>query len=373
VSQDLEAASPHRVMSSPRIVDIEITSRCNLRCLYCYYYDNPTVDYTDLATGEWLRFFEELGSLGVMSTCLAGGEPFLRPDLRELLQGLVQNRMRFRILSNGTVIRDEMAKFIAGTKRCDYVQISIDGSIPESHDVCRGEGSFVRAVEGIETLRRHGVPVQVRVTIHHYNVHDLEGVARFLLDDLKLPSFSVNSAGYLGSCRKNYRSVMLTTEDRMAAMAKLLRLNQEYQGRISAMAGPLAEAKYWRIMEAARKRADPPFSNGGRLTGCGCPFSKINIRADGAIVPCTMLAHIVLGRINTDGLQEVWQNSPELNRLRHRGNIKLSEFEFCRGCDYIPYCTGSCPGLAFNLTGQVDHPSPDFCLRTFLADGGKIS
>ena len=100
--------------------------------------------------------------------------------------------------------------------------------------------------------------------------------------------------------------------------------------------------------------------------------AKSAVRADGAIVPCNMLAHIELGRINHDSLAEIWQNSPALNQLRNRHTIPLTEFEFCAGCSYIPYCTGNCPGLAYTLTGKVDHPSPDACLRRFLEEGGAI-
>ena len=121
--------------------------------------------------------------------------------------------------------------------------------------------------------------------------------------------------------------------------------------RISANAGPLAEGRMWRRMEEARAQGKPAFPNGGRLTACGCPSNKISVRADGAIVPCNMLAHIELGRINHDSLAEIWQNSPALNQLRNRHTIPLTGFEFCAGCSYIPYCTGNCPGLAYTLTG----------------------
>jgi len=125
-------------------------------------------------------------------------------------------------------------------------------------------------------------------------------------------------------------------------------------------------------MHAAYINNAPAFSDGGYLTGCGCPQSKITIRSDGVIVPCSMLAHMELGRINQDVLADVWQNSPVLNQLRNRRSIALEGFEFCRKCPYIPYCTGNCPGLAYSLTGQVNHPSPDSCLKRFLDAGGQI-
>jgi len=360
------------VMRTPRKVDIDLTSRCNLRCRYCYFFDNSSVTYQDLITAEWLQFFDELGRCAVMDVTLAGGEPFTRPDLRQLLEGIVRNRMRFALLSNGTLIDDEIAAYLADTGCCNYVQVSIDGSSPEAHDACRGKGAFERALRGLRTLQRHGVQVAVRVTIHRYNVHDLEATAQFLLEELKLPAFSTNSAGYLGSCRVNAEAVLLTTAERLVAMESLVRLTQKYDGRISATAGPLAEARMWRRMEEARSAGAPQFPIGGRLTACGCPGSKIAVRADGTIIPCNMLAHIELGRINQDSLAEVWQHSPELNKLRTRSSIPLTEFEFCSGCGYLPYCTGNCPALAYTLIGQVNHPSPDACLRRFLEEGGTL-
>lgn len=364
--------APTAVMRTPRAVDIEITARCNLRCRYCYFFQNPSVEYRDLPTDAWLAFFDELGSLGVMNLILAGGEPFLRDDLTALLEGIVRNRMRFSLLSNGSLVDDGIAAFLAGTRRCDHVQVSLDGSHAETHDACRGAGSFDGAIRGIRILQRHRVKVAVRLTIHRQNIHDLENIARLLLEDLGLPCFSTNSAGYLGACRVHAEDVLLNAQERQVAMATLLRLAEKYNGRISANAGPLAEGRMWRRMEKARAQGSPSHSGRGRLTACGCPGSKIAVRADGAIVPCTMLAHIELGRINRDFLADVWLHSPDLNRLRNRHTIPLTDFSFCAGCSYIPYCTGNCPGLAYTLTGQVDHPSPDACLRRFLAEGGTI-
>jgi SynChlorMet cassette radical SAM/SPASM protein ScmE len=371
MEKEIPPISP-QVMRTPRSVDLEITSRCNLRCKYCYFFDNPEVTYQELNTGEWLQFIDELGQCAVMDVCLAGGEPFIREDLPELIEAIVKNRMRFNILSNGTLINDNIAEFIANTNRCDSVQVSIDGSCAEVHETGRGKGAFAKAVQGIKTLQKHNIPVTVRVTIHRHNVHDLGNTARFLLEELKLPGFSTNSAGYIGTCQKNSKNLLLTIEDRQTAMETLLQLEYEYKGRVTAQAGPLAEAHYWNDMEKARSKSNLPFDNGGHLTGCGCPSNKITVRTDGTIVPCTMLAHMELGRINKDSFKEIWRENNELNKLRERHCIPLSHFKECAQCDYIPYCTGNCPGLAYVLTGEVNKPSPDACLKKFLTEGGKI-
>jgi len=360
------------IMKTPRSVDLSITHQCNLRCRYCSYFTSAADVNQDLDKEEWIKFFEELNTCRVMDVCLSGGEPFSRGDLRELIEGIVQNRMRFKILSNGTLITDEMASFLASTRRCDSVQVSIDGSIPTTHDLCRGEGNFLKAMEGVQHLLKYNLPVTVRVTIHKHNFTDLEGIAQLLLEEIRLPQFSTNSASYMGLCRQNAEQVMLTPEERSLAMEVLLRLAQKYSGRIGANAGPLAEAKAWMGMERARREGVARIPGRGFLTGCNGPMGKIAVRADGVMIPCDQMSHLALGRINQDDLKEVWQNHLELKRLRERRNIALSDFQFCERCGYINYCTGNCPALAYTLYGEENHPSPDACLSRFLEAGGKL-
>ncbi|MBI5249906.1 MAG: SynChlorMet cassette radical SAM/SPASM protein ScmE [Desulfomonile tiedjei] len=361
-----------KVMRTPRSLDLAITSHCNLRCAYCSHFSSAGDVGSDLSTEEWLQFFEELKRCGVMDVCLQGGEPFFRPDFKELISGIIRNRMRFSILSNGTLITEEMAAFLASSGRCDSVQVSIDGSIPTTHDAFRGEGNFIRALRGLKLLREQRVNASVRVTIHRRNVNELEEIARFLLEELEMPGFSTNSASYFGLCRKNTEQVQLTAEERSLAMEKLLKLTDKYHDRISAQAGPLAEARGWRDMEAALKSGELRSQGGGFLTGCGGPITKLAVRADGTMLPCIQLPEIELGVINRDSLKEIWQNNPELYRFRLRRKIPLSDFEFCRNCDYLNYCTGNCPAAASAILQDPWHPSPDACYKRFKESGGRL-
>lgn len=361
-----------KIMNTPRSVDLSITNRCNLRCTYCSHFTSAGDSGSDLLTEEWLSFFEELGRCAVLDVTIEGGEAFARKDLKDIIEGIIQNRMRFSILSNGTLITDDMAAFLTSTGRCNSVQVSIDGSYPETHDACRGDGNFERAVAGLKCLQRHHIPVTVRTTIHRHNVNDLEETAGFLLEDLNLPGFSTNAASYMGLCRNHVDDVQLTVDERSLAMETLLKLNHKYNGRIGAAAGPLAEAKNWLEMEQARRENRESFQNCGYLRSCSGVFSKMAVRADGVMVPCLQLSHIVLGRINRDDLKEVWQHHPELTRLRERRDIPLADFDFCQGCEYIPYCRGNCPAIAYTIAGEEDRPSPDACLKQFLEAGGRL-
>lgn len=360
------------VMKSPRSLDLEITTSCNLRCAYCSHFSSPGDVQEDLPLDEWLAFLAELSSAAVMQVTLSGGEPFLRQDLRGVIEGIVANRMRFSILTNGTLIDEEMAAFIASTSRCDTIQVSIDGAVPISHDAFRGSGNFTKAIRGIRILQQFNLPSSVRVTIHRKNVHELEAIAQLLLDEIGLPSFSTNSAGHMGLCRKNAEQTQLTAAEHSQAMDVLLTLTERYPDRINATAGPLADGRSWLEMETARLEHRAPMNGRGYLTGCAGPLKNMAVRADGTMIPCPQLGHMALGRINQDRLLDVWQHHPDLGALRERFRIPLDQFDFCRDCAYIPYCTGNCPATAYTLSGKVNHPSPDACLRLFLERGGRL-
>ena len=199
-----------RLMQTPKSLELSITNRCNLRCPYCSHFTSPAEVDHDLPTKEWLQFFEELNRCAVMNVILEGGEPFCRPDLPEIIEGLIRNRLRFSILSNGTLITEEMAAFLAATRRCDLIQISIDGATATTHEATRGSGTFPKTLQAITVLRKHHIRVSVRVTINRFNVRDLEQIAGLLLEDLGLSGFDTNSASYLGLCRTNPERIQLT-------------------------------------------------------------------------------------------------------------------------------------------------------------------
>jgi len=356
-----------RVVPFPRDVDIDLTSRCNANCRYCYYLNNEGVVYQDLPTRTWLDFFDELGEAKVMTVQLAGGEVFLRPDLFELIDGVVKNRMRFEILSNGRLVTREIARRLKATGRLNQIQISLDGSTAEVHESMRGEGSFAPALEAIRLLREERLPVTVRVTVHDKNVDDLPALASLLLDDVGLPSFSTNAICSLGTHAKYGEGSFLSTPRRLQAMRILARLDGRYPGRIRANAGPLADWHMFNAMEEARKRNEP-IPDRGKLVGCGCIFYRISVRSDGAYIPCIMLPQMVMGHIGADSLGEVWRNAPILNELRSRIHIPLDSFDECRGCDYIRSCTGNCAGVALSLLGDHNRPAPDACFRRFRED-----
>ena len=298
-------------------MEVSLTGKCNLRCRYCFYADEMT-SLDDLPTERWLDFFAEAGSIGVQRLTLSGGEVFTRPDFFTLVDGVIAHRMRYSILSNGTLIDEEtIAAFGEGKRRLrlDSLQVSIDGSTAAVHDLSRPPRSFDRALRGLRLLKANGFPVTVRVTINRHNVQDLANIARLLLEDVGLGSFGTNSADRFGSARCYGQDVLLTEEEWALAVQSMQELARRYPGRINAAAGPLAFAKNVAQIEKALAEGKSGLPRRGRLCACGGVFNKMAVLHDGAIVPCNMLPTLVMGKIGTTPLSEAWLRGHEINVL----------------------------------------------------------
>jgi len=362
------------IMPTPRSVGLQITGACNLSCRYCFYADSME-RLDDLPQRDWLAFFEELGRLGVFDVTLSGGEPFVRRDLIDLIDGIVENRMRYCILSNGTLIDERvLGRFEVGKRRLrlDYIQVSIDGSRAEIHDKSR-PGSFDQAIRGLRLLKDAGFPVEVRVTINNHNVDDLENIARLLIEEIGLSGFGTNEASPIGAGCANRGDMALTPKAQLEAMRRIEILLERYPRRIKAQAGPQAKLRMYRQMEHARATGEmAPDWAMGCLSACGCVFSKIDILHDGTIVPCCMLPGVALGRIGQDSLADVWRSHPQLRAIRERRSIPMSEVEGCRDCEWNAYCNGSCPGIAHQLTGDFNRANPEDCYRDFKRETGGV-
>jgi SynChlorMet cassette radical SAM/SPASM protein ScmE len=356
--------SDMHVMPSPRHVDIAVTGKCNLACQYCFYADEM-VARSNLPTERWLAFFEELGQLGVMDVTLTGGEVFTRPDLFELIDGIIANRMRYSLLTNGTLITEETLKqFEVGKRRqrLDSIQISVDGSSAEVHDLSRPK-SFKRALRGLKLLKEAGFPVTVRVTVNRFNVDDLENVAHLLLDEVGLPSFSTNEAYACGATDRTEGNIILTPMQRKKAMDVLTRLAAQYDNRIGAQAGPLVLAREMKTMDEMLVNGQTSQPGRGTLSSCGGVFSQLGVMHDGTIVPCTILSVYSIGKISENKLKDVWLYHPIMVAMRQRRDIPLNTLETCQGCTYQGFCTGGCPAGAVYANGEINTRNPMSCFR----------
>lgn len=133
---------------------------CNLACHHCFISCSPKNDtYGFLPLAEVRRRLAESVPLGVKEYYFTGGEPFLNPDMTAILVETLRYGPA-TVLTNGTVLKDAWLAELGDAERASpyslEFRVSIDGFSPETNDPIRGEGTFVRALQGVIKLVEAG-------------------------------------------------------------------------------------------------------------------------------------------------------------------------------------------------------------------------
>lgn len=165
-------------MKRIRHLNIEITRRCDQRCVYCFNDSGPAAPRESVTLDRWLRVLELLRREGLRSVHITGGEPFVWPDTIGLLAGAQDMGLETSILSNGYRIPDLARAHAELFRSLTVAQISLDSMTPDSHDSRRGKvGAWKQAIQAIEALRGLDASVEVSCTISQENAHEPRRVA----------------------------------------------------------------------------------------------------------------------------------------------------------------------------------------------------
>lgn len=154
---------------SLRYLELQITTRCNLRCHHCYVGDP---ERTELSLDDLKRVLDEFQTMQGLRLLITGGEPVLYTQFREFNKMLPGYAFRKVLFTNGQVLDDTLLKSLA----VDEIQISIDG-LEKGHDALRGKGTFRKALDAAERAKRTGIPVSVATVVHRQNLDEFEGMS----------------------------------------------------------------------------------------------------------------------------------------------------------------------------------------------------
>ncbi len=156
---------------------------CNLACDYCCVRSSPQAQRRALGADRVRKLAREAVDAGVSELILTGGEPFLLPDLGDLVAACT-SALPTTLLTNAMLLRGPRLEMLRRMDRDRLVlQISLDSSTPELHDLHRGARSWDRAVAGIRTAQSEGFRVRVAATLEPERFAELEPFRAFL-DDL---------------------------------------------------------------------------------------------------------------------------------------------------------------------------------------------
>jgi len=166
---------------------------CNIACRHCFVSAGPKSDsLAVMARAEVESALEEAAALGARDAYFTGGEPFLHPEVKELVDFTLR-RMPLTILTNALLIDEDLAGWIASRfteSRYSFdLRVSLDGTTAERNDRVRGRGVFDGVVEALRRLARVGVSPVVTVVEHEEALQAAEARAAFteFLRGLGLP------------------------------------------------------------------------------------------------------------------------------------------------------------------------------------------
>jgi TusA-related sulfurtransferase len=155
---------------------------CNLACGYCCAESSPKATARRLPVEVARAAFAEFADLGGRELLLTGGEPFMHPDLSELVAA--GHGLERTILTNAMLLqRGRRRAALEALDRSVVLQVSLDSATADVHDRQRGAGSWSRALDGIALARSLGFRVRVAATLYDEDPVGVEALHRRLDDE----------------------------------------------------------------------------------------------------------------------------------------------------------------------------------------------
>ncbi len=316
-----------------------ITDECNLRCKHCYHetYNQNGIDVEKLIKiGNHLcDAVEKWGRKGSFS--ITGGEPFMRNKELFQIMDLLENRNvdRVDILTNGTLLNDEIIDRLKQYKTFRRIQLSLEG-LKETNNKIRGTNSFERTIEAITKLKENEVTVSVMMTIGSYNKDEViplvEELAKHKVDVFVLDRFIPEGQS------NNNRDWLLSPAE----------IKDIYEKAYSYFKQSLTPRLL--LYRTLFCLLNPDDSHIGAM--CSVGNNALTIMPNGDVLPCRRLP-VKLGNLLEDSIYEIWYTSPLLWEMRNPSNLKGK----CLNCEYIPICRG-CRAIAYAVEGDYFAQDP---------------
>ena len=305
---------------------IHTNNSCNLSCAHCLVDSAPSGE-KGLPAEKILHTIDEARNLGVRQFYFTGGEPLLRQDFFELTEhALADEDARLIILTNGTLLDNHRLQRLQKLPASRlHLQISLDGSCPETNDPIRGSGSFPKIVAGIKKSVKAGLNTTVSTVVTSQNVDDIPQITK-LLPSLGVRSHHLLFLHHRGRALKDGRFCQ------PVPIPKLIESIKDAE-KIGLDTGITVDN-----LSFIRVRVDSPkFTRYDLSNAC---WDSLCLYSNGEVYPSAALAGLhglTCGNINKDTLKDIWKNSHVCQDFRQ---ASLHDKPVCRDCDIRFICGG---------------------------------
>jgi AdoMet-dependent heme synthase len=322
----------------PLSVHLDLTYRCNERCVHCYL-DHD--DNGEMSEAEIMELLPQLADAGALLLTLSGGEPLLRKDLFRIIARARERNFSVKLKTNGILIREAEARRLQ--ELCvDNVQISVYSHRPEVHDaITKVPGSLAKTIASIRFLRGFGLKLTIAHVIMRQNRGDLRGTQAL--------------AKELGC----FFTVDPTITPHINGSRHLLALNipQAELAEVMRDRGLVGDVDAFCAVPGAVSEDDLD------SVPCSAGHASCYISPYGDVFPCVQFP-LPSGNVRAARFIDIWRHSPQLKEVR---SITARDLPVCSTCAHVATCT-RCPGLAYS-EGNMRGPSSQDCQKSFARTG----
>ena len=310
---------------SMHILELEITTKCNLNCLHCYNRENKNIDmdYEDII--KYINFANENH---VHTFTLTGGEACLHPKFNEICEYLKENRHKLEnirkitLQTNGYIQNMDLEQL----QGFDYIHLSFDIDENGARNI-----SSKKTIELAKRLQELNIKPYLFTTVHKKNVDYIDEIVK-IANKNEIPiafNFCIDTG--------KDKEFLLSKEEKIFAIQKLL--EYEKRGKINKLRNPYVNSYKKMCLDD-----EESFRIKG---GCTAGIASCSILANGDVIPCPFV-RIKAGNIHEEPLEKIWFESELLKELRNRKN-----YEVCGNCKYLAYC-GGCRRSAYQATNKIN-------------------
>ncbi len=318
----------------PFILELEITRRCNLRCVHCYAEAEDRTYDSELTFEDIERVLDDGRSLGIRELSLTGGEVFMRPDFLCIVDAALERDYDVRFVTNATLL-DEALLAALCVRPIKLITVSLDAVTAGPHERIRGIGSHAPAMNAIDRLHQAGFRLSIITAFSTLNIEDFDALLAFCI--ARKLDWQVQMTSAKGRCRKG----ITFTPDAYYAFGE----------KVAAAIAARPPINIIPMDDLATFSHLPPLSLLSRTWQGKCTGGLLNlfVRANGDVTPCSALAfpECIVGNVRRDSLRTVCLEE----RCRH--NLAWLTTETltgaCASCPYRSKCRGGCPEILLSM------------------------
>ena len=325
-----------RILVKRFVLQWHLSENCNLKCLHCYQENHKPIQlkYEQLENiyNQYKELLKKLKMKGHIN--ITGGEPLCNPHLfqiLELIKGDSEN-ITFSILTNGTLINEEIAKKIKSYNPY-YVQVSLEGG-KKTNDYIRGNGTYKRIAQGIINLRNQNIFTSISFTATKLNYKEFPKVVKYAR---KYNVNNVWSDRYIPLGDSENKELALDFDE----TREYLEIMNNERNRLMEKKNNITTISMYRALQFQMTN--------DFAYGCTAGDTLLTVMENGDLVPCRRMP-IVVGNLLKENMYDLYKNNKILKELR----LKKVPDE-CLKCEHSEFCHGGLKCLTYAIYKDLNH------------------